>query len=386
MADIIVTTGGVNIEVTVNNLSINVSTEEKQILVQPANVFSSGVDVSDGTTSVLKATSIIFDGAGVTDNGDGSVTVLIGTENIQDVVGAMVSGNTETLISVTYDDGAGKLNFAVEDDLSQYDNSTSGFLSSIPASYLESGDNVSELVNDAGYLTSYTETDTFQSVTDRGATTTNAITIAGGSLVSGGSLLIDTPNAGIKTSSNGLVFENSTNRFLRVLNFTTWADNKDTSYFQAGLPHMIFSGNNGVKLDRLAFLSKGTVFTSEGGSGALVNPQSVLQAIGTGEQYRNSYDSTNYNSFKTNSSGGLNVSVNTTDMLYLRSGGLGIGVAPVASAKLQADSTTQGFLPPRMTTTQRDAISSPAEGLVIYNTTTSKLNVYTTSWEAITSV
>lgn len=44
-----------------------------------------------------------------------------------------------------------------------------------------------------------------------------------------------------------------------------------------------------------------------------------------------------------------------------------------AAAILQADSTTQGFLPPRMTTTQRDAISSPPEGLVLYNTTSHKL-------------
>lgn len=53
---------------------------------------------------------------------------------------------------------------------------------------------------------------------------------------------------------------------------------------------------------------------------------------------------------------------------------------PSASAQLDVSSTTRGFLPPRMTTTQRDAISSPASGLVIYNTTTSKLQVYTTSW------
>jgi hypothetical protein len=53
---------------------------------------------------------------------------------------------------------------------------------------------------------------------------------------------------------------------------------------------------------------------------------------------------------------------------------------PDASAQLDVASTTRGFLPPRMTTTQRDAISSPAAGLVIYNTTTSKLQVYTTSW------
>ena len=40
-----------------------------------------------------------------------------------------------------------------------------------------------------------------------------------------------------------------------------------------------------------------------------------------------------------------------------------------ASAILQADSTTQGFLPPRMTTTQINAIASPAVGLMAYNTT-----------------
>jgi hypothetical protein len=57
---------------------------------------------------------------------------------------------------------------------------------------------------------------------------------------------------------------------------------------------------------------------------------------------------------------------------------VGIGVSSVnAAAILQADSTTKGFLPPRMTTTQRDAISSPPAGLVIYNTTTSTLQVFT---------
>lgn len=60
--------------------------------------------------------------------------------------------------------------------------------------------------------------------------------------------------------------------------------------------------------------------------------------------------------------------------------------APVATALVEMTSTTQGFLPPRMTGTQRDAISSPATGLVVYNTTTNKLNVYTGSaWEAVTS-
>lgn len=41
-----------------------------------------------------------------------------------------------------------------------------------------------------------------------------------------------------------------------------------------------------------------------------------------------------------------------------------------ASAKFKIDSTTQGFLPPRMTSTQASAISSPAEGLITYVTNT----------------
>jgi len=42
--------------------------------------------------------------------------------------------------------------------------------------------------------------------------------------------------------------------------------------------------------------------------------------------------------------------------------------------------TTRGFLPPKMTTTQRNAISSPAIGLMIYNTTTSQWEGWNGSW------
>ena len=59
----------------------------------------------------------------------------------------------------------------------------------------------------------------------------------------------------------------------------------------------------------------------------------------------------------------------------------------VASAKLNLDSTTQGFLPPRMTTTQKNAIATPAAGLVVYDTTLGKLCVRgAAAWETITSV
>ena len=58
-----------------------------------------------------------------------------------------------------------------------------------------------------------------------------------------------------------------------------------------------------------------------------------------------------------------------------------------ASAVLQADSTNRGFLPPRMTTTQKNAIASPASGLVVYDTTLGKLCVRgAAAWETITSL
>jgi len=51
------------------------------------------------------------------------------------------------------------------------------------------------------------------------------------------------------------------------------------------------------------------------------------------------------------------------------SGSTGIGTAEVGeSAQLQVESTSKGFLPPRMTTAQRLAISNPAEGLQVYDT------------------
>lgn len=58
-------------------------------------------------------------------------------------------------------------------------------------------------------------------------------------------------------------------------------------------------------------------------------------------------------------------------------GNVGIGtLTPSSKAALDVDSTTQGFLPPRMTTAQINAIVSPDEGLVAYNTTISHLCCY----------
>ncbi len=65
-----------------------------------------------------------------------------------------------------------------------------------------------------------------------------------------------------------------------------------------------------------------------------------------------------------------NGSTSLTDSLLFDNGsGLGLGTASInASALFQMDSTTRGFLPPRMTAAQRGAISAPAQGLIVYQT------------------
>lgn len=47
-----------------------------------------------------------------------------------------------------------------------------------------------------------------------------------------------------------------------------------------------------------------------------------------------------------------------------------------SSAMLDVNSISKGLLIPRMTDTQRQAINNPADGLMIYNTTTSCINIF----------
>lgn len=62
--------------------------------------------------------------------------------------------------------------------------------------------------------------------------------------------------------------------------------------------------------------------------------------------------------------------VNLSDIMrFIEDGSIGVNTTPDASAQFDIASTTKGFLFPRMTDAQRIAISSPAEGLLIFNTT-----------------
>jgi len=62
----------------------------------------------------------------------------------------------------------------------------------------------------------------------------------------------------------------------------------------------------------------------------------------------------------------------------ISSGPVSVGTvsAPSSKAVLDLVSTTKGFLPPRMTTTQKNAITSPATGLIVFDTTLNSLQIY----------
>jgi hypothetical protein len=80
-------------------------------------------------------------------------------------------------------------------------------------------------------------------------------------------------------------------------------------------------------------------------------------------------------------------SVDSNNLIIINgAGGIGVGTtSPLPSAVLDINSTTQGFLPPRMTNAQRLAISLPAVGLMVYCTdATEGLYIYkSTGWTFI---
>jgi hypothetical protein len=80
-------------------------------------------------------------------------------------------------------------------------------------------------------------------------------------------------------------------------------------------------------------------------------------------------------SWVTNTS--LSLSTNDSQVFMNAQGtSFGKGSGAATSSIVEIASTTKGFLPPRMTTTQKNAIASPAAGLVLYDSTTNKLCCY----------
>ena len=141
------------------------------------------------------------------------------------------------------------------------------------------------------------------------------------------------------------------------------------------------SNNVGIGFESGRFIADGTTASTIYNTSVFIGASTKSLANGQANQIVIGYNATGLGS---NSVVLGNDSIVTTAL----KGNIGIGTtAPAASSKLDITSTTQGVLFPRMTTTQKNAIATPATGLVVFDTTLNKLCVRGASaWETITSI
>lgn len=184
-------------------------------------------------------------------------------------------------------------------------------------------------------------------------TTTDAgykLDVNGTARVSG--ILTLSTSGQITSGTNSLIFT-STGTPSRIMSWD--AVNSNLNLMAGGFGEGYFLGN------RLALTRTATTFVSP----------DALNAVGGAK----------ITSYDANGNASIIASNNGNRSIVLRGlgasgavliGNITTGNGTAYSAILQADSTTQGFLPPRMTTTEKNAIASPAAGLVVYDSTDNK--------------
>src|SRR6056300_72884 len=142
------------------------------------------INGDDATTSTKGIASF-----NSTDFSVSSGAVTLQEERIQDIAGAMFTGNTETLITATYQDGDGTIDLVVDNDLSNYDNSTSAFITASSTDTLTNKTiNGSQLVDGSVSNAKLTNS----SVTFAGDSGSDAVSLGGTLTISGTANEIET--------------------------------------------------------------------------------------------------------------------------------------------------------------------------------------------------
>lgn len=131
----------------------------------------------------------------------------------------------------------------------------------------------------------------------------------------------------------------------------------------------------------------GNVYSIADGTARVISSQSSLYAFAGGKGANVTITDAYGLYVEAPTAGATNTGIYNAGTL-INAGNMGIGTtSPSASAILDAQSTTKGVRMPNMTTTQKNAIATPAAGLIVFDTTLAKLCVYTgAAWQTITSI
>jgi hypothetical protein len=208
-----------------------------------------------------------------------------------------------------------------------------------------------------------------------GFTFTGSLNLAGGqSILSSSSSLLLPYDA---LTGNFIIRANTINETLSKIRFQTGTTSLDRMVvFGSGNIGINTTTDAGFRLDvngtaRVSgqlSLPAGNVLNLNSGSsnnGLISQGSSFLQVYNRGQINMTLFNGGN------EATQGVQIGYNLT---------LGVTPADLASALLNLVSTTKGFLPPRMTTTQKNAIATPAAGLVVYDTDLNQLCTYDGTW------
>jgi hypothetical protein len=171
----------------------------------------------------------------------------------------------------------------------------------------------------------------------------------------------------------------------------------DMALYNTGAAAMTFST---TATERMRINSSGNVGIGTATPGVTLDVAGIIRSVRDSAQVRLT-TSTGYGWRMGNTSAGStlgyiylqgttdNFATSFIDGLSISSiGNVGIGTtSPNASAILDVQSTTKGLRLPNMTTVQKNAIATPAAGLMVFDTTLAKACVYSgAAWQTITSV
>ncbi len=203
---------------------------------------------------------------------------------------------------------------------------------------------------------------------------------------------LDTSSRDALTPSSGWMIYNTTNLRPEYYNGTTWLSMAGGgSGSPAGANTQIQFNDNGVfgAVPGLTWTGTFNVSDANGTSGIQgveVSVQSSVTSTPATLALTGSLGSGIL--FQVNDDGFLHIANANGNQINLDqnvTGGISFGPSQAdPSAQLDMQAIDKGFLPPRVTTVQRDAIATPASGLQIYNTDTNQPEVWNgTSWVAM---